>query len=302
MKILAIVVTYKPDRDLLQHNVIAFINDVDKVLIWENTPEGEKLDYRFIDDPKVEYCGDGVNSISHALNFAWRYAKSNGYDYLLTMDQDSVWVNFSFFIHETILNQDCPRGIWGPAIVTDRQKIEFVNETVKTEVTITSGMILNIDMIHQLGGWNERFRIDCVDNEFCLKAKYFKVPIYQVRFTNAYLLQRYGIPRTVQFGKSTIVLRGDSPERLYEIYKSHIMLFRLFPFYRTPRYDFKVYWISKIKWSLLFEGQRVQRITAIVRGFIEGLGCKLDEYGMYNPQTERVGNKLLLCYDLLFGK
>ena len=101
-RILAIVVTYYPEKELLEKNVSAFINDVEKILIWENTPNDKKLLYRFLSDPKVDYCGDGVNSISHALNYAWKYAETNGYNYLLTMDQDSVFENFSLFIENTI--------------------------------------------------------------------------------------------------------------------------------------------------------------------------------------------------------
>ena len=41
-RILAIVVTYYPERDLLVRNVEAFIDHVDKVLIWENTPSKDK--------------------------------------------------------------------------------------------------------------------------------------------------------------------------------------------------------------------------------------------------------------------
>lgn len=78
-KILAVVVTYYPDEELLTKNIQAFVNDVDKVLIWENTPESEKLNYRFIQNEKIEYRGDGVNSIARALNYAWRYAKEKGY-------------------------------------------------------------------------------------------------------------------------------------------------------------------------------------------------------------------------------
>ena len=97
-KILAIVVTYYPEKDLLEKNVQAFINQVDKVLIWENTPSPDKLDYRFITHEKVEYHGDGINSISRALNYAWEYANENGYDYLLTMDQDSFFENFDYYV------------------------------------------------------------------------------------------------------------------------------------------------------------------------------------------------------------
>lgn len=94
--ILSIIVTYFPEKELLEKNINAIIHSVDKVLIWENTPSDQRDKYRFFNEEKVKYCGDGVNSISHALNYAWRYAQDNGYDYLLTMDQDSCFVDFPF--------------------------------------------------------------------------------------------------------------------------------------------------------------------------------------------------------------
>ena len=75
MKILAIVVTYYPKKELLEKNVNAFIEDVEKVLIWENTPSSDKIQYRYLTGNKIEYCSDGTNSISRALNYGWQYAK-----------------------------------------------------------------------------------------------------------------------------------------------------------------------------------------------------------------------------------
>ena len=111
-KILAIVVTYYPEKELLERNVQAFIDHVDKVLIWENTPSPDKLDYRFIEHEKVVYYGDGINSISRALNYAWEYANENGFDYLLTMDQDSYFENFDYYVSKTVLSSEAPEGIW----------------------------------------------------------------------------------------------------------------------------------------------------------------------------------------------
>ena len=105
-RILAVVVTYYPEEDLLKNNIAAFIDEVDKVLIWENTPDVEKLQYRYIDNSKVEYCGDSVNSISRGLNYAWRYAQKEKYDYLLTMDQDSVFLNFQVLKEYALKNKD----------------------------------------------------------------------------------------------------------------------------------------------------------------------------------------------------
>ena len=70
--ILAIVVTYYPDKQLLGDNIAAFIDHVDKVLVWENTPDLDKEAFRIPAGGKIEYCGDGNNSISRTLNYGWR--------------------------------------------------------------------------------------------------------------------------------------------------------------------------------------------------------------------------------------
>lgn len=51
--------------------------------------------------------GGGNLGLSHAYNEAWKYASENGYDYLMTMDQDSHWVGLDAYIsqissHESI--------------------------------------------------------------------------------------------------------------------------------------------------------------------------------------------------------
>jgi hypothetical protein len=41
MKILAISVTFYPDKELFERSVSSFVDFVDEVLVWENTPKEE---------------------------------------------------------------------------------------------------------------------------------------------------------------------------------------------------------------------------------------------------------------------
>ena len=270
LKILAVVVTYRPEKDLLIKNVAAFIDHVDKVLIWENTPNEEKEKYRFIDNKKVEYQGDGINSISHALNYAWRYAEDNGYDYLLTMDQDSVWEDFPFYLHETAYNEKAPQGIWGPNayIPTD---VEISNPNI----IITSGMLLQVELISKIGGWDETFSIDCVDDDFCLRAKRMGIKTY---YWGACILnQRYGSPEKAKLLGRTfdIVLKNYSASRLYSIYRNHVILIRKFPEVWSIKNDFKYYWIPNIKWVAIFEKNRIKKLHSIFKGILDGYRFQL---------------------------
>lgn len=266
--ILAVVLSYFPNNELLRRNIDSFIEHVDKVLIWENTPKSEKLNYRFIHHEKIEYCGDGINSISHALNYSWRYAKENGYNYLLTMDQDSVWEDFADYLSKTVYSKDAPVGIWGPNAY-DRD----YDTIVEHDTVITSGMLVGVDLIDIIGGWNEVFNVDCVDDEFCLHAKRKGIKSYI--YGHCKLVQRYGNPRVVTFLGKTSRLRNDSPKRLYSIYRSFPILIKMYPEEKAIKAEFYKEWIGLIKWILVFEDNKFRKFFAIVRGLFSGYTCSI---------------------------
>ena len=270
-KILAIVVTYYPEKELLVRNVQAFIEHVDKVLIWENTPSPDKLDYRFIAHEKVAYFGDGVNSISRALNFAWEYANENGFDYMLTMDQDSYFENFDFYVSKTVFCKDAPDGIWTPQM--NREAVSAEYEEI--DIPITSGMLASVKIVNAIGGWNESYTIASVDDEFFLQAHQCKIKKYKVK--DASLLQRFGITQVVTVFGHKLELRNYGPQRLYDIYRNNIILIRKYPKIDYLRKNFFHYWLKAIVLVFLFEKQRFKKTAAIFKGIISGLRYKNEE-------------------------
>jgi len=271
-RILAIVVTYYPEKELLVRNVQAFIEHVSKVLIWENTPSPDKLDYRFITHEKVEYFGDGINSISRALNFAWEYANENGFDYMLTMDQDSYFENFDFYVAKTVFSKDAPVGIWTPQINGEQISSSFE----EIDIPITSGMLASVKIVNTIGGWNESYTIASVDDEFFLQAHQCKIKKYKVK--DASLLQRFGITQVVTLFGHKLELRNYGPQRLYDIYKNNFILIRKYPKIDYLRKNFFHYWLKAIVLVFLFEKQRFKKTAAIFRGIISGLRYKDEEF------------------------
>lgn len=274
-RILAIVVTYFPERDLLNKNISAFINDVDKVLIWENTPGNKKHEYRFITDSKVEYCGDGINSISHALNYAWKYAVSKGYDYLLTMDQDSLFENFSYYVEKSIQSDSFNDVIWTPTLVTSEYPKPLSKSAGITEVksAITSGMFQKISVISKIGGWNESFAIDGLDDEYVFYAQRIGVKICRVM--DAFMNQQYGNPQKVEFLGHSVTLANYSARRYYMIYRSHVQLVRMFPEQKLYKAVYKSHWLGMIKWIFIFEKHKIKKMFSIMMGIFGGHLCNL---------------------------
>ena len=277
MKILAIVVTYYPQKDLLERNITAFIDEVDKLLIWENTPEVRKKEFRYIDHPKVEYCGDGVNSISHALNYAWHVAVEGGYGYLLTMDQDSVFVNFNHFVESTVQNKQSPAGIWTPWFIDNpTQKNSCQQLFTEFLIGITSGMLQSVHIINKLGGWNESFFIDGVDTDYCLHGQRLGVKTYRVG--GSYLIHRIGNPEKVSFrGRQTTVL-NYSARRYYSIFRTHVLLTRMY----KEQEEFKPmpFWLPQIKRIALLEKQGIKKLFYILAGIVMGYLCRIPNRGI----------------------
>lgn len=270
-KLLAIVVTYYPDRDLLIANTNEFLDYVDKVLVWENTPELEKRHYRFLSGVKFEYCGDGINSISHALNYAWKYAQREGYDYILLMDQDSLFDDFGRYL-ETVNNSEMPDGIWGPSVAVDDTRKPDIESVYSV---INSGTFVKTEIISKIGGWNELFVIDGVDDEFCLRAKRRGINTYCAN--HCHLRQRYGTPQVVSFLGRKGILRNDSPERLYNIYRNFTIIARTYPESKKFRHEFFKHWIrGRIKW-ILFEKNSFHKLYSIFLGLYDGLTYKIKE-------------------------
>lgn len=275
-KILAIIVTYYPERELLERNVSAIVDNVDRILIWENTPVEELQRYRYIDHPKAEYCGDGINSISHALNCAWRYAMVNGYDYLLTMDQDSEFVHFGDYLNATVYNPNCPQGIWTPTVVVKRSENVLPKDAgglKEISHGITSGMLQSVSLITQNGGWNEAFAIDGVDIEYCLRAAREGIRSYLVE--RAVMIQRFGNPLEYRFKRWNAVLLNYSPRRYYELFRSCSLLVRMYPEQKYLKTHYKPYWHSKIKKIVFFEENGITKLYYILKGIVVGNCCRL---------------------------
>lgn len=272
MKILAIIVTYYPERDKILKNINAFKDSVDKILIWENTPQPNTLKYRYIQESeKIRYCGPGKNiGIPKALNYAWHYAQHNGYDYVLTMDQDSEWINFEKYLDLTIKGSHKQNIIWGP----NTNLNEPLNGFKDVKSIITSGMLVSTNILNHIGGWPKTFKIDCVDLDFCYNARKNDIIIKQVN--EALLNQHFGSPKLVKSFKHSNLkeISEYSPKRLYGIIRNGIILGGRYQDFNTLSYLHR--WIIvELEFIFLYESKKFKKTESIFKGLISGIYSRL---------------------------
>lgn len=180
VRLAAVVTLYNPtDDDFL--NIETYIDDVDKLYVIDNT-EGKNNFERLKNIKKIEYIWNNENiGVAAALNLAAKKAKDDGFEWLLTNDQDTTFlVGVLPALKRAICDVDCSKiAIFTPWHKTrlktrrPRKNPDFPHDVM------TSGNILNLGIWEKLGGFKEWLFIDCVDIEYCLNLRVHGYKIYR---------------------------------------------------------------------------------------------------------------------------
>ncbi len=273
MKVLAVLIYYKGIIDEVNANIRSFIDYVDKLIIWENSIiENRAIFLNSIDNKKVEFLGDGSNEgISKPLNIICS-SIGREYDYLLTMDQDSRWINihkyFDVIVHE---NRESIFA-FGPTVIGSEKEINyFETKVMDTDHVIISGALIDIKYLKEIGGYNEDFWLDGIDEEVCFRAAIHHLTVKKI--SSAFLLQKYGDAHYIKLFGHSILIPEYSEKRKYEITKNHIIIMKKYDLPFTKRYNMTKYYIIKPFFDvLIFENNKVKKCISIIRGIIDG--CK----------------------------
>lgn len=274
MKIFAIVICYNPDFNLLLKNVSAYQAFVEKIIIWDNTNPTIinvlKNNY-FKNYSNIEYITNNNNSgISQALNYAWRYAKKNDYTAFMSMDQDSIWINFDVFFtlcKKKLKTETC---ILGPPI--NKEVSSESHTLIPRNYIITSGMIIPTKILDSINGYPSEFFVDGIDIDICIKAKQKGYNIFVVQGCS--LIQQFGANLKFKFLHKTYPSSNYPPKRLYEIFRNHIIIYRRTHSSAVLRL-IKGYFIVYLRAIVLFEDNKIKKIFAICKGIISGLIFKI---------------------------
>jgi rhamnosyltransferase len=264
-KIAGVVIVFYPDFKKLLFNIETFINNVEQLFVVFNSPvssdEVERLNLGY---PKVQLIFNNENiGVAATLNQTATKALNLGFEWLLTMDQDSYFqTDFFFIAFESNRNKEdiaifCPNSdLSSVSIIEDSDVVEEMLDT------ITSGNLLNLFIWKTLGGFEEKLFIDEVDNDYCLKAVSNGYKI--LRYRNIRLIHELGRKKEVTFlfKKHTIIIHP--PFRAYYIFRNNFYIFnkykREFPEFVRSR---KIILLKSFIKILLFSTERIQNCRYI---------------------------------------
>lgn len=280
-RVCAGVVTYNPNLDLLEQNLNSLYPQVAEVFVVDNGSNNkESLNTLLSNYNNLRVCWNSKNyGIAQALNLLCALACKCGYSWIVTMDQDSVCDGSMIQYLAEYLS---PRyGILAPCVVFKDEGVVIHavknhkdQETSKISACITSGSLTNLDAWKSVGGFDEWFFIDHVDNEFCthIIQKGYEI----VRINKAKLHQRAGEMRYIKLPHGKILLLPYySPLRNYYICRNTIYYIRKYWRNINLYLEIRSFIYSQII-KLTFEKGRRNTLISSLRGICDGLRKKIE--------------------------
>jgi rhamnosyltransferase len=274
--IAAVIVLYNPDEQYVVENIHSCLTQVQHTFLIDNS---EKPDVRLVSRLKglsnASYTWNNGNlGIANALNVASRKAQNLNYEWLLTLDQDTLLP--SQYVEQMRLQAELLAGeqvgILAPSYQDTRTigaggHEDHQHPGVRTILfTMTSGNLLNLRSYAAVGGFMDELFIDHVDHEYCLRLN---ARGYKVFETPAIVLtHKPGREARVTARVQKLNFASHSPLRLYYFCRNGLKVSQLYT-EQFPR--FRRFFINELFKQLLkiifLESDKIKRIKMIVKGY-----------------------------------
>lgn len=164
-KLAAGVVLFNPDERTLEC-LKSLKKQIERIYVFDNSTKPLNIT---LPDSVVYLCEGENKGIAYALNRIIEKAKAEGFEWVLTMDQDSILPegmidDFSRYLDKPDIGIICPQ-------VVDKRRIYMeVNKDGNMQyidMCITSASCTSIKVWEKIGKFDEWLFIDLVDNDFC---------------------------------------------------------------------------------------------------------------------------------------
>lgn len=266
LKIAGIVTLYNPtDKDI--DNINTYIDDIDKLYVVDNT-EGKDNKDRIPKNKKIEYIFKNENlGVATAMNMGAKKAIKEGYEWLLTMDQDTTFnPGVMDKMKEVIEKEDTKKvGIVCPWHHTKLQDKKAATEYDDPHDVMTSGNLVNLDIWKKIGGYKDEFFIDGIDIEYCMNLH--KNGYHILRINSIEIEHNLGDIFYKNIKGRLFLCTNHAPIRRYYIMRNYHYIKDMYE-NDDPTYCYAL--ISQrhnMIGVLLFEKQKIKKIMMYLRGY-----------------------------------
>lgn len=280
MRTIAGITVFNPEIDRLRENILGIINQVDLVVLVNNGGLDDRLKLRSgINFNKVIIINNQLNlGVATALNQILQYALDNNYQFVLTLDQDSICPSYMIEEYLKIISHDNHNklGIVSCNVVDRnftllRQKDSLLKDEFLSWC-ITSGSFVNVEAWKDVGKFDDSMFIDSVDFDFCIRLRKRGWSIFKTSKVN--LLHELGKSKVIKIFGKEYVCSNYPPIRHYYICRNLIYQARKHHLYKQ---NFRVL-VRHIYTTIFYENNKVVKILKIFEGIAVGLFVKINRY------------------------
>lgn len=217
--IIAGIITYNPDLSDLENNIQVLLGQVNHIVVVDNASENQESIRLLcmINSEHITLISNNRNEgIACGLNQILDMAAKQGYEWYLSMDQDSLCDPQMVDKYMPYL-KDPSIGILCPYVLNNH-KIELetwrtlsgpeIEEIKEPLGCITSGSLTRTRYASQIGGYDNKLFIDGVDADFNIRMALMHHRILRVNST--YLLQKMGKGHEISWIKRLSDRTGQS--------------------------------------------------------------------------------------------
>lgn len=279
-KICAVIITYNIDEKIIE--VVKSIEyQVDKVIIVDNASEERtiKILNSINKNNKIKIIFEESNvGIAKALNDGIKLAQKLEYDWVLTLDHDSIcernminkMINVSKLVNDNI-------GIITPQIYETTKK-DYISRKVcdsslytYVKDCIQSGSLINIKVFDEIGFFNEELFIYHVDFDFCQRLLKKNYKVIQCNKVTLYHEEGYKIPKKLFLKK--VFYNNYSSTAIYYITRNTVYMAQNYSFFYLKRI------IKDLIYIILYDKKKIEKLSYWKKGLYDGI---IKNYGKLN--------------------
>lgn len=191
MKIYAVIITFNPNVDNVFKLVESLLLQSVNVVVVDNN-SNNKSDLNSLMLAHTIMLDDNLG-IAKAQNIGIDYAEKNNAEYIVFFDQDSSipdnYINNLMFDYKQLKIQGLKIGAIGPRFIDDRHDFYYktislsksgfrkkmdvsnITQPIHSSLLISSGSLISVETLKNVGLMRENYFIDYVDTEWCIRAE-----------------------------------------------------------------------------------------------------------------------------------
>ncbi len=276
----AIVIFYYPESCVFA-NLTSYIEQVGKIFVIDNSDGNinNSLISKIHSLTNVEYIWNQSNlGIAAALNIGAQKAIEQGFEFILTMDQDSrASERMVEKLMEVMLSNDKIGIVAAEHLNLETHSLPKEESTQEILYTMTSGNMVNLAAYKKIGGFREDLFIDHVDHEFCLRLHQNSFKVFKTN--NALVYHKLGKSLKKKFFNYYFFPSNHPPIRLYYRTRNRFLVDNIYkkimPDYVKEDRRNMLYELFGI---FIYENNRIDKIKMMIKGYFDYRKNRMGKY------------------------